>query len=90
MEVIKTVVVAAGFILLFGLILYFLAELACYATKGKILGRVFHKINKWHWPDKYGPITIYRSGSKMSYCRYCNKRIVSVGHDWFTLMSDKE
>lgn len=89
MEVIKMVILAIGFVLLVVLILYLAASFVCMTTKGKFLGKVFHKINKWHWPEKNAPITKYRSGNRMSYCKYCGKRIISVGRDWFVLKDDK-
>ncbi len=89
MEVNKIIIVCV-LSLLFGLILFFTAELVCYLTKGKILGKMFHKLNKWHWPDEHGHITVYSSGRIMTYCKYCGKRITLVGRDWLALKDNKK
>lgn len=90
MEVNKLAITVIVLVLLLVFVLYFVAGLICYATKGKIFGKVFHKLNKWHWPDERDHITIYNSGRIMTYCRYCDKRIVRVGRDWLALKDDKK
>ena len=59
--------------------LWILVTLICYSTDGKFV----HKTLNRHDPGN-NPITCYHN-SVMSNCKYCNKRIVKVGKDWFVL-----
>lgn len=63
--------------------LWLLKCLICYFTDGKFFGRLAHKNFNRHDPGK-NPITCYHN-SVMSNCKYCDKRIVKVGKDWFVL-----
>ena len=63
--------------------LWLLMSLICYATNGKFFGRLVHKTLNRHDPGS-NPITCYHN-SVMSNCKYCNKRIIKVGKDWFVL-----
>lgn len=63
--------------------LFILVTLICYFTDGKFFGRIIHRTLKYHDPGN-NPITCYRN-SIMSNCKYCGKRIVKVGKDWFVL-----
>ena len=75
------------FIFIVGLLLvttlWILVNLICYFTGGKFFGMLAHKTLKRHAPGD-NPITRYHN-SVMSNCKYCNKRIVKVGKDWFVL-----
>ena len=59
--------------------LWIMVNLICYSTEGKFV----HKTLNRHYPGK-NPITRYHN-SVMSNCKYCGKRIVKVGKDWFVL-----
>ena len=63
--------------------LWILVTLICYSTDGKLFGKLIHKTFNRHDPGD-NPITFYHN-SVMSNCKYCNKRIVKVGKDWFVL-----
>ena len=63
--------------------LWILVTLICYFTGGKFFGRLIHKTLNRHDPGD-NPITTYHN-SVMSNCKYCNKRIIKVGKDWFVL-----
>ena len=63
--------------------LWILVTLICYSTEGKFFGKLIHKTLNRHYPGN-NPITCYRN-SVMSNCKYCNKRIIKVGKDWFVL-----
>ena len=63
--------------------LWILVTLICYSTDGKFFGKLIHKTLKRHDPGD-NPITRYQN-SVMSNCKYCNKRIIKVGKDWFVL-----
>ena len=63
--------------------LWILVNLICYFTGGKLFGRLVHKTINRHDPGD-NPITRYHN-SVMSNCKYCNKRIIKVGKDWFVL-----
>ena len=63
--------------------LQILVNLICYFTGGKFFGKLVHKTLNRHDPCD-NPITVYHN-SVMSNCKYCNKRIVKVGKDWFVL-----
>ena len=63
--------------------LWILVTLICYFTAGKFLGKLIHKTFNRHDPGN-NPITCYHN-SVMSNCKYCNKRIIKVGKDWFVL-----
>ena len=63
--------------------LWILVNLICYFTDGKFFGRLIHKTLNRHDPGD-NQITVYHN-SVMSNCKYCNKRIVKVGKDWFVL-----
>lgn len=63
--------------------LLILVTLICYFTGGKFFGRLIHKTLNSHYPGD-NPITVYHN-SVMSNCKYCNKRIIKVGKDWFVL-----
>ena len=63
--------------------LWILVNLICYATNGKLFGKLVHKTLNRHDPGD-NKITVYHN-SVMSNCKYCNKRIVKVGKDWFVL-----
>ena len=63
--------------------LWILVTLICYFTEGKFFGKFAHKTFNRHDPGD-NPITFYHN-SVMSNCKYCNKRIVKVGKDWFVL-----
>ena len=67
--------------------LWILVNLICYFTDGKFFGRLVHKTLNRHDPCD-NPITCYRN-SVMSNCKYCNKRIIKVGKDWFVLEQNK-
>ena len=69
--------------LLLATTLWILVNLICYFTGGKFFGRLVHKTLNRHDPGN-NPITCYHN-SVMSNCKYCNKRIVKVGKDWFVL-----
>ena len=75
------------FIFIVGLLLvttlWILVNLICYFTDWKFFGRLVHKTLNRHDPGD-NQITVYRN-SVMSNCKYCNKRIVKVGKDWFVL-----
>lgn len=68
---------------LLAMTLLILATLICYFTDGKFFGRLIHKTLKRHDPGD-NQITCYHN-SVMSNCKYCNKRIIKVGKDWFVL-----
>ena len=63
--------------------LWLLTSLICYYTDGKFFGKLVHKTLNRHDPCD-NPITAYHN-SVMSNCKYCNKRIIKVGKDWFVL-----
>ena len=63
--------------------LWILVTLICYSTEGKFFGNLVHKTLNRHDPCD-NPITAYHN-SVMSNCKYCNKRIIKVGKDWFVL-----
>ena len=63
--------------------LWVMVTLICYSTGGKFFGRLIHKTFNRHDPGN-NPITDYHN-SVMSNCKYCNKRIIKVGKDWFVL-----
>lgn len=63
--------------------LWILVNLICYFTDGKFFGRLIHKTLNRHDPGD-NKITVYHN-SVMSNCKYCDKRIVKVGKDWFVL-----
>ena len=63
--------------------LWILVNLICYFTGGKFFGKLVHKTLNRHDPGD-NPITVYHN-STMSNCKYCNKRIIKVGKDWFVL-----
>ena len=63
--------------------LWILVNLICYFTVGKFFGKLAHKTLNRHNPGD-NPITCYHN-SVMSNCKYCNKRIIKVGKDWFVL-----
>ena len=63
--------------------LWILVTLICYSTDGKLFGKFIHKTLNRHDPCD-NPITCYHN-SVMSNCKYCNKRIIKVGKDWFVL-----
>ena len=63
--------------------LWILVNLICYFTGGKFFGRLVHKTLNRHDPGD-NQITRYHN-SVMSNCKYCGKRIVKVGKDWFVL-----
>ena len=63
--------------------LWILVSFICYFTEGKFFGKLVHKTLNRHYPGD-NQITCYRN-SVMSNCKYCNKRIVKVGKDWFVL-----
>lgn len=63
--------------------LWILVNLICYFTDGKFFGRLMHKTLNRHDPGD-NKITVYHN-SVMSNCKYCDKRIVKVGKDWFVL-----
>ena len=69
--------------LLLATTLWILVNLICYSTDGKFFGKLVHKILNRHDPGD-NPINCYRN-SVMSNCKYCNKRIIKVGKDWFVL-----
>ena len=75
------------FIFIVGLLLattlWILVNLICYFTEGKFFGKFVHKTLNRHDPGD-NPITCYHN-SIMSNCKYCGKRIVKVGKDWFVL-----
>ena len=75
------------FIFVVGLLLvttlWILVTLICYSTDGKFFGKLVHKTLNRHDPGN-NPITCYHN-SVMSNCKYCDKRIVKVGKDWFVL-----
>ena len=68
---------------LLAMTLLILVTLICYSTEGKFFGKLIHKTLNRHDPGN-NPITAYHN-SVMSNCKYCNKRIVKVGKDWFVL-----
>ena len=63
--------------------LLILVTLICYFTDGKFFGRLIHKTFNRHDPGD-NQITCYHN-SVMSNCKYCDKRIIKVGKDWFVL-----
>ena len=63
--------------------LWILVNSICYFTGGKLFGRLVHKTLNRHDPGD-NPITRYHN-SVMSNCKYCDKRIIKVGKDWFIL-----
>ena len=63
--------------------LWILVNLICYSTDGKLFGKIVHKTLNRHDPCD-NQITCYHN-SIMSNCKYCGKRIVKVGKDWFVL-----
>ena len=69
--------------LLLATTLWILVTLICYSTEGKFFGKFVHKTLNRHDPCD-NPITCYHN-SIMSNCKYCNKRIIKVGKDWFVL-----
>lgn len=75
------------FIFIVGLLLvatlWIMVNLICYFTEGKFFGKLVHKTLNRHDPVD-NPITVYHN-SVMSNCKYCNKRIIKVGKDWFVL-----
>ena len=68
--------------------LWILLNLICYSTEGKLFGRLVHKTLNRHYPGN-NPITVYHN-SVMSNCKYCGKRIIKVGKDWFVLEQNKK
>ena len=68
--------------------LLILVTLICYSTEGKFFGKLVHKTLNRHDPGD-NPITAYHN-SVMSNCKYCDKRIVKVGKDWFVLEQNKK
>lgn len=75
------------FIFIVGLLLvttlWIMVNFICYSTEGKFFGKFVHKTLKRHYPGD-NQITVYHN-SIMSNCKYCNKRIIKVGKDWFVL-----
>ena len=69
--------------LLLGATLWILVTLICYFMEGKFFGKFVHKTLKRHDPGD-NKITCYHN-SVMSNCKYCGKRIIKVGKDWFVL-----
>ena len=63
--------------------LWIMVNLTCYSTDGKLFGKLVHKTLNRHDPVD-NPITAYHN-SVMSNCKYCDKRIIKVGKDWFVL-----
>ena len=63
--------------------LWILVNLICYFTDGKFFGRLIHKTLNRHDPGD-NQIAVYHN-SVMSNCKYCDKRIIKVGKDWFVL-----
>ena len=63
--------------------LLLVVTLICYFTGGKLFGKLVHKTLNRHDPGN-NPITCYHN-SVMSNCKYCDKRIIKVGKDWFVL-----
>ena len=63
--------------------LWILVNLICYSTEGRFFGKFVHKTLNRHYPGS-NPINVYRN-SVMSNCKYCDKRIIKVGKDWFVL-----
>ena len=63
--------------------LWILVTLICYSTDGKFFAKLLHKTLNRHYPGS-NPITVYHN-SVMSNCKYCDKRIIKVGKDWFVL-----
>lgn len=68
--------------------LWILVTLICYSTDGKLFGKFVHKTLNRHDPGN-NQINCYHN-SVMSNCKYCNKRIVKVGKDWFVLEQNKK
>ena len=68
--------------------LWILVTLICYSTEGKFFGKFVHKTLNRHDPGN-NSITCYHN-SVMSNWKYCNKRIVKVGKDWFVLEENKK
>ena len=63
--------------------LWILVSFICYFTEGKFFGKLVHKTLNRHYPGN-NHINVYHN-SVMSNCKYCNKRIIKVGKDWFVL-----
>ena len=63
--------------------LWIMVTLICYSTDGKFFGKLVHKTFNRLDPGDHS-ITAYQN-SVMSNCKYCNKRIIKVGKDWFVL-----
>ena len=63
--------------------LWILVNSICYFTGGKFFGKLAHKTLNRHYPCD-NQITCYHN-SVMSNCKYCDKRIIKVGKDWFVL-----
>ena len=80
------------FIIVVGLLLaatlWIMVTLICYSTEGKFFGKLIHKTLNRH-DHGNNPITDYHN-SVMSNCKYCNKRIIKVGKDWFVLEQNKK
>lgn len=70
-------------ILLLVTTLWIMVNLICYSTEGKLFSKFVHKTLKRHYPGD-NQITVYHN-SIMSNCKYCGKRIIKVGKDWFVL-----
>ena len=83
MELFWFIIVIGVLISVLKMTLWILVDLICYFTGGKFFGKLVHKTLNRHDPGN-NPITCYHN-SVMSNCKYCDKRIVKVGKDWFVL-----
>ena len=60
---------------------WIMVTLICYSTERKFFRKLLHKTLNRHDPGD-NPITSYHN-RVMSNCKYCGKRIIKVGKDWF-------
>ena len=60
---------------------WIMVTLICYSTERKFFRKLLHKTLNCHDPGD-NPITSYHN-RVMSNCKYCGKRIIKVGKDWF-------
>lgn len=56
----------------------------CALTHGAFMGKVFHKLLGWHWPDLDKPVRI--DGILISaHCKFCGKEIqMDSQGNWYT------
>ena len=63
---------------------FWLCGVICIFSEGEFMGKVFHKLLGWHWPDLDKPVRI--DGILISaHCKFCGKEIqMDSQGNWYT------